>query len=648
MHCFFNTDCQRQMRYLLLMGFLIFSQVNVHAQNEREKELRSAIDSLANALYTFNYFDSLNNEPLFFTFPYKAIELRDQALAENLDEIYYYAESTRARFYSYNDVVFKVHDIYDSAILYARRKNDLLNQARFAYYKGHEYYRNDEYDVALSYYDQALTISDSMEYKRVNVAVINAMAATYAQIDRNESSLKYYHMANRMALEMQDSSRINATWGNVGLAHARLGQGDSALYFANKAYDLALSIKDVVGIRRALNVRIMGSQLVGKHDDVFKLTNEMLEIIRPVGEIGSMVTPWLYRSKSYWATGKPDKALSDIDSSLNAARKVGYVKGQSDALAWRAELLEKMGRTKEALVSANRLRFFKDSIYRDQIEKRLISITENYEIRARQNRSEGLQKVNAANTRRLFYRNLAIVALVMVFLVMIILILLVNRRKLEKEKYALQETQDKLLRSQMNPHFLFNALSSIQLFLINKGQGKEALEYLSKFAKLMRRILENSRESMVPLEVEMATLRHYLDLQKIRFDNKFDYSISVETENDVADIMIPPMFAQPFIENSLEHGIADRDDGMIKIWFKESAEGLSFRVEDNGVGVSRSTRTDKEASHKSLATIITRDRINILRRQLKKHISFVIRDKVNEREEITGTEVVFELPVVYR
>lgn len=553
------------------------------AQMKSKQEIDLLLDSMSKELYQFNYFDSLNNEPHFFTFPQNIRKISLMAASLGYDEGYYRSEEVRAKYYSYNDVVYRVYEVYDSAATRAGKLGDVATQARFTYLKGAEYRRNDFYDIALEYY----------------------------------------------------------TLG-------RQGHGDSALYYGQRVYDLSLQREFPTGVRKGLNALIMGHQLEGNHQMVLKLTAEMEEHIEPSGEVGYLVTPLLNRSKSYAAMGHLTPALQDVNESLRLAKKVGFQNGRLNAMKWKMELMQSKSAYDSALVLSSRLLFLKDSLYQVETEERLASVYQNFEIRERENRIAGLEQINRANERRLLFRNLAILALVLVFVVLMLLLYLVNKRRLDKQQYALREAKDQLLRSQLNPHFLFNALSSIQLFLINKGQGKEALEYLSKFAKLMRRILENSRESLVSLEDEMATLRHYLDLQKIRFDNKFEYQISVETENDPADLMIPPMFAQPFIENSLEHGISHRDDGMIQIWFHETAAGLNFRVEDNGIGISRSMKTNKEESHRSLATIITRDRINIMKSKLKKRIRFDIRDKMNEREEVTGTEVVFELPVIYR
>ncbi len=271
-----------------------------------------------------------------------------------------------------------------------------------------------------------------------------------------------------------------------------------------------------------------------------------------------------------------------------------------------------------------------------------------YETTQREKDLAALKRIQLEKDKQQRFKTYLLFSVIAVLAMCILLIYNYQKRRVSRERLAQQKAKNELLRAQMNYHFLFNALSSIQLFMINKGQGVSALEYLSKFAKLMHRILENSRKDLVSLEDEMSTLRHYLDLQKVRFDNRFDYKLSAEVTEDISQLMIPPMFAQPFIENSLEHGIIDRNDGLIEISFVQIGEKLKFTVSDNGIGLSKSLSMKKDITHESMATKITKDRIDLLRKQLKKNITFNVKDRLNDTREIIGTQVIFELPLDYR
>lgn len=136
---------------------------------------------------------------------------------------------------------------------------------------------------------------------------------------------------------------------------------------------------------------------------------------------------------------------------------------------------------------------------------------------------------------------------------------LVREEKMKGElKKKAQDNENRMLRSQMNPHFLFNSLNSINSFII-QNKVNEAEKYLTSFSKLMRNILENSRKETIPLRQELETIKLYLDLEAVRMENKFDYRIQISTDIDTENVQIPPLVIQPFLENAIWHGINHKE-----------------------------------------------------------------------------------------
>jgi tetratricopeptide (TPR) repeat protein len=252
-----------------------------------------------------------------------------------------------------------------------------------------------------------------------------------------------------------------------------------------------------------------------------------------------------------------------------------------------------------------------------------------------------LQRIKLFRTRILLF-GLGTFAMVLVLAV----IFYFQRNKLRISQKALILEQ-KLLRSQMNPHFLFNSLSSIQNFIVTEKPDKASI-YLSKFAMLVRNILDNSMEEFVVLEKEISTIEHYLELQKVRFAGKFNYRIHIADEIDADTLRIPPMLAQPFIENAIEHGIKYRETpGYIDIRFSLKDHILIFEVEDDGIGRQKAREIGiiRDPEHKSLATSLTRERLANLNRKLNEKIRLEIFDLKNALGEATGTRVTFGIPV---
>jgi sensor histidine kinase YesM len=233
----------------------------------------------------------------------------------------------------------------------------------------------------------------------------------------------------------------------------------------------------------------------------------------------------------------------------------------------------------------------------------------------------------------------------LVFFIVLLAVVFIRQNKLRNEQQNLL-LQQKLFRSQMNPHFIFNSLTSIQNFILDEEPGK-ASKYLSRFSKLVRHILDSSVEENVTLQEEISTIENYLELQKIRFQDKFDYTIEVDKAIHPEHIIIPPMLAQPFIENSIEHGIKHRKTkGNIIIRFTLKNGTIVFEVEDDGVGREKAKeilfRQNKD--HKSLATAITMERIRVINKKMKQKIKLQILDLKDSANNPLGTKVQMEIP----
>lgn len=214
-----------------------------------------------------------------------------------------------------------------------------------------------------------------------------------------------------------------------------------------------------------------------------------------------------------------------------------------------------------------------------------------------------------------------------------------NRRLIDVEMKA--------LRAQMNPHFLFNGLNSIKSFVID-NKRHEAADYLSKFARLIRRVLENSKASLIPLSRELETLDYYVEMESMRFDNKFSYSISSDPEIDVNKIQVPPTLIQPFVENSIWHGLLllEERDAYVRIHVGKHASGeIQILVEDNGIGrkASESRKANMPNRSKSLGMEITAERIAMLKELHGFSASLEVIDLFDKQNIASGTRVVISI-----
>lgn len=231
------------------------------------------------------------------------------------------------------------------------------------------------------------------------------------------------------------------------------------------------------------------------------------------------------------------------------------------------------------------------------------------------------------------------------------------QKKLQLEKEVI-ELEQKALRLQMNPHFIFNALNSIQSQIGNNNE-QVARYYLAKFSHLMRQILDNSRNSLITLEEEISTLENYLLIEKFCNGDRFEYKITADPAIEKDFVKIPPMLLQPFIENSIKHGLKYFDlsalikteqnkKGLIEVNFREINDILECTVTDNGIGRKKSEelkKLSKETYHKSTALNVTQERLDLLKTD-KNITALEIIDLYDETGNPVGTKVILRIPIV--
>ncbi|WAC40293.1 sensor histidine kinase [Pedobacter sp. SL55] len=226
---------------------------------------------------------------------------------------------------------------------------------------------------------------------------------------------------------------------------------------------------------------------------------------------------------------------------------------------------------------------------------------------------------------------------------------LVNQQKLDRISLENNLNQSKLkaIKSQMNPHFFYNALNTIQSYILANDK-RQAVSYLSKFANLTRTILEMSEKDEVSLAEEIKTIGFYLDIEKARFDADFDYQITEVGITSREDIKLPSMLLQPYLENAIKHGLLHKEGHKyLNITFTKTSERLVVAIEDNGIGRKKSMALNqiKQSKYKSFATAALQSRIELLNKNKTEKILIQYFDKVGENQQSTGTVVVIELPL---
>ncbi len=475
----------------------------------------------------------------------------------------------------------------------------------------------------------------------------------------------------------------------LGTGYALLGnlyQGLQDYKNAIKYYRLAIKTYDKENIEdRSLTARVlgyMGTCYENKNlpDSAFFCYKEALKLDRPILNAFNRMYDHFYIGRLYANHKNMDMALPHFDSSLYFARIVdstGYYYqidslknyiGQSEEIffmvskarrrfyAWGVmvnnyqilySIYLQTGQYKKAAELNTPWMAIQDNINDYQRAKEQKDLQMRYETEKKEQQLQQLseeKELNELQLQKTRWLSLGLGGLVILILLLAIVLIRQNKLKSSQQTLLLQQ---RLFRAQMNPHFIFNSLASIQGFMIEKDT-KSAGKYLTKFAKLIRNILDNSTEEFVSLDKEISTIENYLALQEIRYQGKFEYSIDLDETINPELTRIPPMLAQPFIENSIEHGFKkSAGKGYIQINILQKISVLFIEIIDNGIGREAAMQSLKALSpkHKSMATQITRQRISALNKKLKKKIALDIADLKDEQGMAAGTRVVFRIPV---
>ena len=252
-----------------------------------------------------------------------------------------------------------------------------------------------------------------------------------------------------------------------------------------------------------------------------------------------------------------------------------------------------------------------------------------------------------------FYALILVIFLSLTWMLVSLRIRSVNRRQKEKEQLArrMSELEHKALQSQMNPHFIFNCLNSIQQYIFDQDIFA-ANKYLTGFARLIRATLHNSTKPFISLADEIDYLSGYLSLEKLRFKDKMDYIVRADPKIDRDALLIPPMLVQPFVENSMRHGLRHKTvgNGYIRINIEQIDEGLTITIEDNGIGRDQASRykTSEHIEYQSRGMSLTADRIRMMNTTYGGNIRIEIIDLVDEQQQSSGTRVILRFPLFHK
>ncbi|MDZ7739200.1 MAG: histidine kinase [Bacteroidales bacterium] len=376
------------------------------------------------------------------------------------------------------------------------------------------YFYQQEYDRALEFNLKKLPVSERMGDLWEQSKTLNNISQIYTAQNMNDSALYYLRQSLQLNKKMNFSSGISSAYHNIASAFSLKGEPDSAYHYISLSLDLAEKINDP----EIVNYLVTLARIQRRMKNYDDATDNAL------------------KAYNMAVTQKEPIALASAAGLLSAL----YSETGRKDLAW--DYLTEYNTINDS-ISNNE---FLKKITRLEIQNEYDRKQETAEFKHQQ---ELLMRENRIRQQKLYVRGLVI----LIILLAVISLFYIRNTRL-RARYERIDLEQRLLRTQMNPHFIFNSLCAIQ-DLILSGQPEKANAFLVKIASLMRNILENSREEFIPLEKEIETLKLYLDVQQLRFESGFEYNFSIDSHIDPENISVPPMLAQPCLENSIEHGL---------------------------------------------------------------------------------------------
>ena len=543
-----------------------------------------------------------------------------------------------------------------SSIKEAADAKDYLTLARTYLFLGEYYNRTGLYQESIENYDNAISISEKRKLSYLIPDIYLAKSEVYVSLDDMKGQ--------RGCLKnMIDAALSNQNYLYVILGYYNFGRsfcGDSANVPARnfraadslfkKAIYYSYEKNDSLILPGVLADAGWNFYLEQMYDSAVYYYKISLKYSLPLNRNYTTVNSYGNLGTIYRDLGKYDQAIDFYNKAIKHA-KVDPVKNTSN-LWWiyrdMSDLYLARGDTSRAYDAFTLYKKF-DDIRRDQASRKGLSDARvRYEADFHRKEVE-LLSLRLKNNRLLNYGFIGLIALMITMGLLIIRgSKLKNKRRISEMNRKIAEVTQANLRQQMNPHFIFNTLNSIQYYMYQHDK-LATNNYLTKFSTLMRKVLDNSRNTSIPLSDELSALRLYLELECIRFKDKFDFKITVDDEIDPLMYKIPTMLIQPYVENSITHGLMTLEGkGFVKIDIRINNDCLVCTVEDNGIGrkAAKERNQSRGMDHNSLGTQITESRLDLVNSLYGTNMKTQYTDLTNENGEASGTRVEIHIPII--
>ncbi|MBN2632636.1 MAG: histidine kinase [Bacteroidales bacterium] len=523
-------------------------------------------------------------------------------------------------------------------------------QARALLFLGRYYQRTGFFQKSIDYYNKSIALADAMNLKGIRQKSYDGQA----QVFNGVGDLKAFsrNLEKMIDVSLKENDTLTAVSGLLRLGTYLVDDGlrdfrpaDSVL---RKCINLSLSLGNTYYSSHAmanLGWRFYSEKML---DSALFYYKKSLNLSLPDNHLGVSTNAYGNIGTIYRDKGDTQRALQFYEKSLQQAEMIDDWYSLSWVYKDITDLYLSKSDTSKAFKTFVLHKQFSDSVLTRENILGLSEARIRYDADAH-NKEIALLSLRLKNNRILIAAFSVLIAGLFIIGLLILRSSRINAmRRISEMNHKISEITQANLRQQMNPHFIFNTLNSIQYYMYQHDK-LATNTYLTKFSSLMRKVLDNSQHTSVPLQDELDALKLYLDLECLRFKDKFEYRISVDEEIDPLMYKIPTMLIQPYVENSICHGLIPLEGkGYVSIDLKLKPDHILCIIEDNGIGREAASERKKkiETNHNSLGTRITSSRLDIVNALYGTSLETIFTDLKNEKGEGVGTRVELHIPIM--
>ncbi len=640
----------------LILIFVFFCFFNGFSQNKKsdykKPDFKKIVDSIL--VSKPKTYKDIN----LFLRPFRRDSTKLKELIKTFDSVKYldgktYAENLLGIRYRNYTRYKKAIQIHKQALETAKKAKSIEFQVFSLNMLGVDFRQKENLRTALDYNQAALTLAEtvknpSLGFRRSIAVSHNSMGNIYLLLKQYDFAIKQFEQSQ--IIEKSINNKLGLAINNQNIGYAKDGQGkiDEALEYFNKSLAINKESKNQYG-QLICNNNIANIYIKqGKYNTALKLIEKSLPIAKKIGNNDLISSVYLNLG---WAQAKLKKytvAQKNILKGLSIAKKYNLKFTISEGYTYLYELNLETKNFKKALKYYKLAEEFDEKISNERNMQYVNDLILKYDSEQKNNQIKDLAKQNEITKLQLTKNKILWSISFGLFALLGIIFYYLYRNKLLKNEKKIITLEQDALRSQMNPHFIFNSLNSIKLYIID-NEKENAVYYLNKFSKLIRKILVATHEKEITLAEEIETMELYLNIENIRFNNEIETNIIIDKNLGLNTIKIPPLILQPFIENAIWHGLSlKKEKRKLQIFVEKYGNThVSIIILDNGIGRKKSAEIKEKKRYRknSIGIQLTKERLQNFCKDYKNSCSLNFVDLYNENKEPNGTKVILRIPI---